>query len=143
MLSRGKEELLSLFRVVVGLLFTCHGLSKLFGLFGGHVARFGVWPGWYSAAIELVGGLAVLLGVGTRVAALLCSGEMAYAYFTAHQEKGLWPIQNGGELAAVYSWVFLLIAFVGPGSYTLITLWQRWRNATVITADVEPAVTTG
>jgi putative oxidoreductase len=142
-LSRRREDLLSLFRIVVGLLFTCHGLAKLFGLFDGHVVQFGVWPGWFAAVIELVGGLAVLLGVGTRVAAVLCSGEMAFAYFTAHQEKALWPIQNGGELAAVYSWVFLLIAVFGPGTHTLITLWQRWRNATVITADVEPVVTTG
>ncbi|MEV4311485.1 DoxX family protein [Actinocrispum sp. NPDC049592] len=128
--QRRKEDLLSLFRVVVGLLFVCHGLAKMFGAFGGKVVTFGTWPGWFAAVIELVGGMAVLLGVGTRIAALLCSGEMAFAYFTAHQEKALWPIQNGGELAAVYSWVFLLIAVLGPGSYTVAKLWQRRRSVT-------------
>jgi putative oxidoreductase len=137
-----KEDLLSLFRVVVGLLFVCHGFSKLFGMFGGKVAAFGVWPGWYSALIELVAGLAVMLGVGTRIAAVLCSGEMAYAYFTAHQEKALWPIQNGGELAAVYSWVFLLIAFFGPGTYTVAKLWQRRQEAKLV-VEVESLVATG
>src|SRR3954453_8299745 len=101
---RRREDLLSLFRIVVGLLFVCHGLSKLFGMFGGRGVQVGTWPGWFSAIIELVGGLAVRFRVGTRGGALLCSGEMAFASFPAHQEKALWPIQNGGELAAVYSW---------------------------------------
>jgi putative oxidoreductase len=127
---RRREDLLALFRIVVGLLFVCHGLSKLFGMFGGRVVQFGVWPGWFAAIIELVGGLAVLLGIGTRIAALLCSGEMAFAYFTTHQEKALWPIQNGGELAAVYCWVFLLIAVFGPGTYTVAKLWQRRQRVT-------------
>ncbi|TCO64648.1 DoxX family protein [Actinocrispum wychmicini] len=122
---RRREDLLSLFRFVVGVLFACHGIAKLFGMFGGKTVTFGSWPSWFSAVIEFGGGLAVMLGVGTRIAALLCSGEMAYAYFTTHQPKALWPIENGGELAAVYSWVFLLIAIVGPGSYTLTKLWQR------------------
>jgi putative oxidoreductase len=141
-IQRRKEGLLSLFRVVVGLLFVCHGLSKLFGMFGGKVVAFGTWPGWFAAVIELGGGLAVLLGIGTRVAAVLCSGEMAFAYFTTHQEKALWPIQNGGELAAVYSWVFLLIAFFGPGTYTLATLWRR-RRAAEAEPSVEQAATAG
>jgi putative oxidoreductase len=133
LIQRRREDLLSLFRVVVGLLFVSHGMAKLFGAFGGKLVAFGTWPGWFAAVIELVGGLAVMLGVGTRIAAVLCSGEMAFAYFTAHQEKALWPIQNGGELAAVYSWVFLLIAVFGPGSYTLAKLWQRRQRAEVAT----------
>jgi putative oxidoreductase len=136
---RRREDLLSLFRVVVGLLFVCHGASKLFGMFGGKVVAFGVWPGWFAAVIELVGGLAIMLDVGTRVAAVLCSGEMAFAYFTSHQEKALWPIQNGGELAAVYSWVFLLIAFFGPGTYTLAKLWQRRRSTAGNETETAPA----
>jgi putative oxidoreductase len=133
LIQRRREDLLSLFRVVVGLLFVCHGLSKLFGAFGGKVVAFGVWPTWFASVIELIGGLAVMLGVGTRIAALLCSGEMAFAYFTTHQEKALWPIQNGGELAAVYSWVFLMIAVFGPGSYTLAKLWQRRKRVEAMT----------
>lgn len=122
---RRREDLLSLFRIVVGLLFVCHGAGKLFGVLGGREVTFGVWPSWYAAVIELVAGGAVLLGVGTRVAALLCSGEMAYAYFVSHQPKALWPIENGGELAAMYSWSFLLIAFFGPGTWTIARLWNN------------------
>src|ERR1043165_1959528 len=113
---RRREDLLSLFRIVVGFLFVCHGAGKLFGVPSGRVIAFGVWPSWYAAVIELVAGGAVMLGIGTRVAAVLCSGEMAYAYFSTHQPRALWPIENGGELAAVYSWTFLLIAFFGPRS---------------------------
>jgi putative oxidoreductase len=125
-----REDVLSLFRIVVGLLFVCHGAAKLFGVLGGApgpatTVAFGAWPSWYAAVIELVGGGAVMLGIGTRVAALVCSGAMAYAYFTVHQEKALWPIENGGELAAIYSWAFLLVAFFGPGSLTLARLCRR------------------
>lgn len=130
---RRREDLLSLFRIVVGLLFVCHGAAKLFGVLGGApgpatTVTFGVWPSWYAAVIELVGGGAVMLGIGTRVAAVICSGAMAYAYFVSHQSRALWPIENGGELAAMYSWAFLLIAFFGPGSWTLSRLWNRRRE---------------
>lgn len=130
MIQRRREDLLSVFRFVVGLLFFCHGAGKLFGLFGSRVPAFAVWPSWYAAVIEFAGGAAVMLGVGTRIAAVICSGSMAYAYFSTHQERALWPIENGGELAAVYSWVFLLIAVFGPGSLTLARLWRR-RQAPV------------
>lgn len=127
-IQRRREDLLSLFRFVIGLLFFCHGVDKLFGLFGSKTVAFGVWPGFWAALIELVGGAAIMLGIGTRIAAVICSGEMAFAYFYSHQQKALWPIDNGGELSAVYSWVFLLIAFIGPGSITVARLWQRRRE---------------
>jgi putative oxidoreductase len=125
---RRREDLLSLFRIVVGLLFVSHGAAKLFGAFGGKTVTFGTWPSWYASLIELVGGGAVLLGIGTRLAAVICSGAMAYAYFFSHQAKALWPIENGGELAAMYCWAFLLIAFFGPGPWTVSRLWQRRRQ---------------
>jgi putative oxidoreductase len=108
------------FRIVVSFLFVCHGLQG-FGLFGGidgagTAVPFGTWPGWWAGAIELVAGALVLFGVFTRPAALLCSGTMAYAYFTVHQSLALLPLQNMGEPAALYSWIFLLIAVLGPGS---------------------------
>jgi putative oxidoreductase len=137
-LERHKHSMLSLFRIVVGLLFACHGAASLFGVFGtAHSAHFGSWPTWWSGLIELAGGLLVLLGVGTRIAAVICSGAMAYAYFTVHQKIALWPIENNGELAAVYAWVFLLIAFFGPGSLTLGALIRKARRTTP-----EPARTT-
>lgn len=132
-LDRGKHHALGLFRIVVGLLFTCHGAASIFGVLGGAAGGkggtlpVGSWPGWWAAAIQLVGGILVLLGVGTRIAALVCSGSMAYAYFTVHQSHALWPIQNGGEPAALYAWVFLVIAFVGPGAWALEHLWSRER----------------
>lgn len=119
----------SAFRIVVSFMFTCHGLQG-FGLFGGvdgagTAVPVGMWPGWYAGVIELVAGAFVLFGVGTRAAALLCSGTMAYAYFTVHQSLGLLPVQNMGEPAALYSWIFLLIAVLGPGSLTVATILRR------------------
>jgi putative oxidoreductase len=119
----------SAFRIVVSFLFTCHGLQG-FGLFGGvdgagTAVPFGMWPGWYAGVIELVAGAFVLFGVGTRAAAILCSGTMAYAYFTVHQSLALLPLQNMGEPAALYSWIFLLIAVLGPGSLTVATILRR------------------
>jgi putative oxidoreductase len=124
--------MLSVFRVVVGLLFMVHGVAKLFGVFGGArgggTVDFAVWPSWYAAVIELVCGGLVLLGLGTRIAALICSGAMAYAYFTVHQPDAFMPIQNGGELAAIYSFAFLLIAILGPGTFALDALLTRPRR---------------
>lgn len=76
-------------------------------------------PGWWAAVIQLAAGVLVMLGLVVRPAALLCSGSMAYAYFTVHQEHALWPIQNGGELATMFCWVFLLITVTGPGGLAL------------------------
>jgi putative oxidoreductase len=114
--------MLALFRIIVGLLFACHGAAGMFGLFGrasGSSPAFGEWPGWWAALIQLAGGILVLLGVGTRTAAIICSGSMAYAYFTVHFSHGLLPIQNGGEPAAMFCWSFLLIATLGPGAWAL------------------------
>ncbi|HEX6468832.1 MAG TPA: DoxX family protein [Streptosporangiaceae bacterium] len=117
---------LSLFRIVVGLLFACHGAATLFnvlgGPHGGPVPHFAAWPGWWAAMIELCAGTLVMLGLGTRVAAFLCSGSMAYAYFTVHQPKALFPIVNGGEPAAMFCWSFLLIAVLGGGPLALEAL---------------------
>jgi putative oxidoreductase len=128
---------LSVVRVVVSFLFICHGALILFGAFAGidrhgAAAPVGSWPLWWAGVIHLVGGGLVLLGLVTRPAALLCSGAMAFAYFTVHQPLGLLPLQNGGESAALYSWIFLLIAALGPGPFALDTVLRRrpstaWR----------------
>ncbi|TWP52833.1 DoxX family protein [Lentzea tibetensis] len=115
-----RDHALALFRIVVGLLFVIHGAQKVFGLFTTKAAvPITQWPGGPAGLIELVGGTLVLIGLGTRWAALLSSGAMAYAYFVVHQPKGLLPIANGGELAAIYSWAFLLIAFMGAGAWSI------------------------
>ena len=106
-------------RIVVGFLFACHGVASTFGVLGGHPSPFGSWPGWYASVIEMIGGVLVALGLFTRAAAIICSGTMAYAYFSVHQKAGLLPIVNKGEAAAMFSWTFLLIAAVGPGRFAL------------------------
>jgi putative oxidoreductase len=98
-------------RIVAGLLFAFHGAQK-FGLFGGRrvalVSQFGA-----AAIIELLGGLLIAAGVAVSPVALICSGQMAVAYFQAHAPRGFWPIQNGGELAVLYCFVFLYISTRG------------------------------
>ncbi|MGW4300947.1 DoxX family protein [Streptomyces sp. NPDC004376] len=134
---------LGLFRVVVGLLFAVHGAASLFGVLGGAVGTHGgtvpagTWPGWYAAVIQLVAGALVLLGLGTRGAALIASGSMAFAYFDVHQQNALWPIQNGGELSVLFCWSFLLLVFTGSGAFAAEDLLPS-RTATTATA-AEPA----
>jgi putative oxidoreductase len=122
-------------RAVAGFLFACHGAASLFGVLGGAhgtdggTVAFGAWPSWWASLIQLVGGALVMTGLVTRTAALLCSGSMAYAYFVAHQAAGVLPMENGGEAAALYAWIFLLLAVVGPGRYALDTLVSRKESA--------------
>jgi len=118
-MERWRHEVLGLFRVVVAFLFATHGAAALFGVLGVEKIEAFVWPGWWASAIQAVGGLFVMVGFGTRYAALLCSGSMAYAYFTVHQSGALLPVQNGGEKAALFSFAFLLIAFLGSGAWAL------------------------
>jgi putative oxidoreductase len=106
------------FRIVTGFLFAFHGAQKLFGAFGGQAQPLASMPG-AAGAIELLCGVLVMVGVLTGFAAFLASGEMAVAYFLAHAPKGLWPIQNGGELAALYCFAFLFIAARGAGMWSL------------------------
>ncbi|GAB3071243.1 DoxX family protein [Micromonospora schwarzwaldensis] len=132
---------LSLFRIVVGFLFLLHGAASIFGILGGNPATggavpVGTWPGWWAALIQLVCGVLVLVGLATRPAALLASGSMAYAYFVVHQPHGLLPMKNGGELAALFCWSFLLVAVLGPGTWALDALISRRRTAP---ADATPA----
>ncbi|MEU0310470.1 DoxX family protein [Streptomyces cyaneofuscatus] len=126
--AKFEQPVLSLFRIVTGLLFTCHGAVTLFGVLGGPhgpIPSAGQWPGWWAAVIQLIGGALVLIGLGTRTAALLCSGSMAYAYFVHHQPDGLFPMENGGEGAVLFCWAFLLIAALGPGEWSVTALLNR------------------
>ncbi len=117
-LAAYREPIYALTRMVAGLLFALHGCQKLFGWFGGIPAEMS--PLIFAAGvIELVGGALIALGLFTVPAAFLCSGQMAVAYFFFHQPQGLLPIQNDGELAALYCWIFLLIAASGDGIWSL------------------------
>lgn len=120
----------SVFRIVIGLLFSFHGAASIFGLFGGaggsgSAAELGAWPGWYAGLIQLVCGLLVMVGLFARPAALLASGSMAYAYFVVHQPDALVPLQNGGVSSALYAWSFLVIAVLGAGPWSLDAVLRR------------------
>ena len=113
------ERIYAALRIVIGFLFLCHGAGKLLGLFGGPPAAMPDALRYSAGAIELIGGAMIAAGFAAGWAAFVCSGQMAAAYFMAHQGRGLLPIQNGGELAAVYSFVFLLIAARGSGTWSV------------------------
>ncbi|MGW7441734.1 DoxX family protein [Streptomyces sp. NPDC054849] len=132
-LDHARPYALALFRIVTGLLFASHGAASLFGVLGGAhgggTVAAGSWPGWYAAAIQLIAGGLILLGLGTRAAAFVASGSMAYAYFTVHQPEALWPLQNGGEASAMFCWSFLLLVFTGPGAFAVDRLFGSRTSA--------------
>jgi putative oxidoreductase len=115
---------LSALRLVAGFLFLAHGLQKLFGALGGTAHQPGSFM-FYAGLIEGVGGLLIMIGLFTRVAAFVSSGQMAAAYFMGHAAKDWWPILNRGELAALYCFVFLYLAIAGPGPLSLDRLLRR------------------
>jgi uncharacterized membrane protein YphA (DoxX/SURF4 family) len=107
-----------------GLLFLCHGLQKVFGLFNGRIADPGSARG-LAGIIEIVAGTLIVTGLYARPAALIASGEMAIAYLLYQLPAGPWPILNGGELSVLYCFAFLYIAARGPGSLSIHHLWSR------------------
>ncbi|HBZ68960.1 MAG TPA: LuxR family transcriptional regulator [Deltaproteobacteria bacterium] len=118
-LARWPEEIYALTRILFGLLFLCHGLQKILGMFGGAPAGMPTGLLYTAGTIELVGGALIALGLFAGPAAFVCSGEMAVAYFMVHQPQGLVPIQNHGELAVLNCWFFLLLAAKGSGIWSL------------------------
>lgn len=119
-----------LLRVVAGLFLAQHGAQKLFGLLGGVGSTPGVAAPLVSlfglaGVIEFFGGLLVAIGLFTRPAAFVIAGEMAVAYFMVHAPNSIWPIVNRGELAALYSFVFLYYSATGAGAISLDYLRAR------------------
>ena len=108
----------ALFRIVFGLIFCMFGLQKLAGLFGGQQMPLTSMLG-VAGLIETVCGFLILIGFQVRPAAFLASGEMAAAYFMAHQPRGLLPIQNAGEPAVLFCFIFLFLATNGGGALSL------------------------
>jgi putative oxidoreductase len=111
-------------RIVAGFLFMFHGLQKILGMFGGKVVPM-FSQAWFAGIIELVGGILIMVGLFTAIAAFIASGEMAAAYFIAHFPQAFWPIQNRGELAALYCFVFLYIAAAGAGPVSIDRVFRR------------------
>lgn len=119
-LSRYTPYALGILRIVSGLIFLLHGTQKLFAFpgppQGGSLpAMFSMM--WTGAVIELVGGALIAIGFQTRIAAFVCSGQMAVAYWMFHAPRGMYPTLNGGDAAILYCFVFLLIFFAGPGAW--------------------------
>jgi putative oxidoreductase len=123
---------LSVFRVIFGLLFLCHGLSTLTGWPVPPEKPVEQWSVDYFAGwIETVTGALITVGLFTRAAAFLAAGEMAVAYFTVHLPHGFFPIANHGEMAVMYCFAFLLLLFAGGGAYALDARRGRWRSTGV------------
>ncbi|ORA04911.1 DoxX family protein [Mycolicibacterium bacteremicum] len=118
-LASNTPVVLGVFRILVGLMFVMHGTVKLFGFPSGSPAAVGTWPAWWAGVLEVVLGLLITVGFFTRIAAFVASGMMAVAYFWMHFPDGFWPIDNGGETAALYSFIFLLLVFTGPGALSI------------------------
>lgn len=114
-------------RIITGFLFLQHGSAKL--LATPHIAMFDglqlMSLMGLAGVLELVGGTLILIGLFTRPVAFILSGQMAVAYFMAHAPNGFYPILNGGELAALYSFVFLYFAFAGAGKFSLDSVWCK------------------
>jgi len=120
-LSKHAPLVLSLLRIIAGLMLMQHGLQKHFDFpapfpMGDLPAWSQLWIGGW---LEIILGALVALGLFTRIAAFLAAGMMAVAYFQFHAASGFWPIVNQGELAALYCWVFFYVVFSGPGSLSL------------------------
>jgi putative oxidoreductase len=128
-LDRYAPAVLSLFRLVYGLLFAACGSIVLFDwpVRPAFPAGVGTWPAWYAGLIEFVAGLLIATGLFTRAAAFIASGQMAVAYFWMHQPRALWPVGeppagNGGLLAILFCFGFFLLVFEGGGSYSIDAL---------------------
>jgi len=118
-LSRYSSQILGITRIIVGLLFLEHGLMKLVG-FPAAMGTGSLPPLMLAAGIiEVVGGGLVALGLFSRYAAFVCSGQMAVAYFIAHFPRGIYPALNGGDGAILFCFIFLYLAAAGPGSFAV------------------------
>jgi putative oxidoreductase len=121
-------RMLSVLRIVAALIFLLHGTQKLLGF--PPLAPNATPPelfslSWIAGALELVLGGLMLIGLFTRPAAFVASGEMAFAYFIGHAPRNLFPTLNGGDAAILYCFVFLYIAFAGAGPWSVDAATRR------------------
>ncbi len=126
--TNATPRMLSVLRIAAGFFFMLHGAQKLFGFPAG--AQASQTPPLmsmmgFAGVLEFFGGLLLLIGLFTRPVAFILSGLMAAAYFMVHAPQGPWPVLNKGELAALYSFVFLYLAAAGGGPWSLDRLWRR------------------
>ena len=128
-------RILSVMRIIVGFLLIAHGAQKLFGFLAppgmpgpALLSQIGI-----GGLLEFFGGGLLLIGLFTRPVAFILSGMMAVAYFQMHAPGGFWPLQNKGELAVLYCFVFLFISVAGGGEWSVDRLWRR--DATPLKAE--------
>ncbi len=121
-LDKFSGPLLSVLRVMSGLLFLAHGSAKLLGFPPSEMFATAPEPMtliWFAGVLELVGGALVALGLFTRPVAFILSGQMAVAYFIGHAPQATFPVQNGGDAAILFCFIFLYIAATGGGPWSL------------------------
>lgn len=134
---------LNLLRIVAGFLFWAHGAQKLFGILGRDTpVEFFTLMG-LAGILETVGGVLLVLGLFTRPVAFILSGQMAWAYFSVHAPQGFWPIQNNGELAALYAFVFLYLAARGGGDFSIDGVIRLRKDRTTAPPVERPAEAPG
>ena len=117
-LGKKADFIYALLRFFAGTMYACHGAQKLFGVLGGHQMLND--PEMLAAGvIEFFGGVLIAIGLQASIAGFIASGQMAVAYFQAHFPKGFLPIENKGELAVVYCFLFLYVAARGSGALSV------------------------
>jgi putative oxidoreductase len=127
-LNRFADTVYCIARLIIGLMFACHGGQKVLGFpAGGHGGAEGLML--IGGIIELICGFLIAFGLLTRIAAFFAAGEMAVGYFMMHAKMGFFPIVNKGELAVAYCWFFLFVLFYGPGRWSLDALMCKRKGA--------------
>ncbi len=125
-LSNWTPYALAVLRIVAGLIFLEHGTQKILGFPPGETALVDAMTmSWWAGILELVLGALITLVLFTRLAAFIASGEMAFAYWIAHAPRDFFPVNNAGDAAILYCFVFLFLVFAGPGRWSL----DAWRGA--------------
>jgi putative oxidoreductase len=117
-MSKADDVVFAIARIVIAVMFACHGAQKLFGAFGSQPMLHNPWM-LSAGIIEFCGGILIALGLFTQPVAFVLCGEMAVAYFKAHYPHGFWPIVNHGELAVLYCFFFLYLCVRGAGKMSV------------------------
>ena len=118
-------RVLSILRIVSGLIFFAHGSAKLFNFPAANFTPEAMSLPWIAGVLEVVGGALLIVGLFTRPVAFVLSGLMAVAYWIAHAPKSVYPLLNGGDAAILYCFIFLYIACVGGGPWSLDALLRK------------------
>jgi putative oxidoreductase len=125
-LGKYSDFFYALMRIIAGFLFACHGAQKLFGVLGGTKQTETLMI--VGGVIEFFGGILIAVGLFAGYAAFIASGMMAVAFFKSHLPAGFWPIENRGELAVLYCFVFLYIASRGSGILSIDALFGKRKR---------------